>query len=65
MLTVALAPFARLPKPQTTGLVPVHVPWLGLVLLALTLLALAAATTLASARHAMGRDAVRAVKDDW
>jgi putative ABC transport system permease protein len=42
-----------------------HVPWLALALLALVLLALAMATSLLAARQAMGRDVVRAVKDDW
>ncbi|MBA3777464.1 MAG: hypothetical protein H0X11_13690 [Betaproteobacteria bacterium] len=42
-----------------------HVPWLALSVLAATLLALAMLTTLGSARHAMGIDVVRAVKDDW
>ena len=43
----------------------VHMPWMGLVALAITLLALAMATTVASARAAMGPDVVRSVKDDW
>ena len=43
----------------------VHVPWLSLAMLALVLLALAVATTVASARHAMGREVIRAVKEDW
>jgi putative ABC transport system permease protein len=43
----------------------VSVPWGPLALLTLVLLVLAAATTIASARAAMGRDVVRAVKDDW
>ncbi len=42
-----------------------HVPWLALSVLAAVLLALAMLTTLGSARHAMGIDVVRAVKDDW
>jgi len=42
-----------------------HVPWLALSVLAAALLALAMLTTLGSARHAMGIDVVRAVKDDW
>ncbi|MFO1323292.1 MAG: FtsX-like permease family protein [Burkholderiales bacterium] len=43
----------------------VHLPWLSLAALVLVLLALAVATTIASARAAMGRDVIRAVKDDW
>jgi putative ABC transport system permease protein len=43
----------------------VHVPWGSLAALALALLALACATTVASARAAMGRDVIRAVKEDW
>ncbi len=42
-----------------------HVPWLALATLALGLLLLAVATTLASARQALTVDVVRAVKDDW
>ncbi len=42
-----------------------HMPWLSLLALAATLLVLATATTLVSARGAMSGDAVRAVKDDW
>ncbi|MEO8345825.1 MAG: FtsX-like permease family protein [Betaproteobacteria bacterium] len=42
-----------------------HVPWGPLLALALSLLALAIATTLVSARGAMAGDAIRAVKDDW
>ena len=42
-----------------------HVPWVPLLALALGLLVLATATTLVSARQAMGDDAVHAVKDDW
>ncbi len=42
-----------------------HVPWASLALLSIGLLALATATTLASARAAMSGDAIRAVKDDW
>jgi putative ABC transport system permease protein len=41
------------------------IPWEPLALLTLVLLALAVATTITSARAAMGRDVVRAVKDDW
>lgn len=43
----------------------VHMPWESLAALALVLLALAVATTVASARQAMGRDVIRAVKEDW
>jgi putative ABC transport system permease protein len=43
----------------------VDIPWGPLALLTLVLLVLAVATTIASARAAMGRDVVRAVKDDW
>ncbi|MEO8752706.1 MAG: FtsX-like permease family protein [Casimicrobiaceae bacterium] len=42
-----------------------HAPWASLAALALVLLVLAMATTIASARGAMSDDAVRAVKDDW
>ena len=42
-----------------------HVPWLALSVLAAVLLVLAMLTTLGTARHAMGIDVVRAVKDDW
>ena len=42
-----------------------HVPWTSLVVLGVVLLALAMATTVASARQAMGGDVIRAVKDDW
>jgi putative ABC transport system permease protein len=41
------------------------IPWGPLALLTLVLLVLAVATTITSARAAMGRDVVRAVKDDW
>jgi putative ABC transport system permease protein len=43
----------------------VHIPWTSLASLAIVLLLAAVATTLASARQAMGGDVVRAVKDDW
>ena len=43
----------------------VHMPWASLGALALALLALAVATAAASSRQAIGRDVVRAVKDDW
>ncbi|MCC7328192.1 MAG: ABC transporter permease [Burkholderiales bacterium] len=42
-----------------------HLPWGSLAALVLALLALALATTVVSARQAMGHDAIRAVKDDW
>ena len=42
-----------------------HVPWVSLLAFAIILLALATATTLVSARSAMGGDVIRAVKDDW
>jgi putative ABC transport system permease protein len=42
-----------------------HVPWLSLAALALVLLVLAMATTIASARGAMSFEAIRAVKEDW
>ena len=42
-----------------------HMPWLPLAMLTIVLLVLAMATTVASARAAMGRDVVRSVKDDW
>ena len=42
-----------------------HVPWTSLAALAVTLLVLAMATTVASARQAMGGSVIRAVKDDW
>jgi putative ABC transport system permease protein len=41
------------------------VPWAGLALFALALLALALVTTLVAAREAMSEAAVRVVKDDW
>lgn len=41
------------------------VPWASLAALAAALLVLAVATTVASARQAMGGSAIRAVKDDW
>jgi putative ABC transport system permease protein len=43
----------------------VHVPWLGLAVLSLVLIAAAAATSAVSGRRAMGEDVVRAVKEDW
>ncbi len=42
-----------------------HVPWTTLCAFALALAALAMAATAASARQAMGGDAIHAVKDDW
>jgi putative ABC transport system permease protein len=42
-----------------------HVPWVGLALLSLVLVAAAAATAAFSGRRAMGEDVVRAVKEDW
>jgi putative ABC transport system permease protein len=42
-----------------------HVPAVPLLVLAIALLVMATATTLVSARGAMGGDAIRAVKDDW
>ncbi len=42
-----------------------HVPGLALLAFVTLLLALAALTALASARHAMSTDAVRAVREDW
>ena len=42
-----------------------HMPWSSLAGLAFVLLVLAMATTVASARQAMGPDVVRAVKEDW
>ena len=41
------------------------VPWSGLALFSVALLALAVVTTLVAAREAMSEDAVRVVKDDW
>lgn len=43
----------------------VHVPWTGLVVFALAMLALAAVTAAATGRQAMGGEAVRAVREDW
>lgn len=43
----------------------IHMPWPSLALLSVTLLVLAVLTTVISARQAMGRDVIRAVKDDW
>lgn len=42
-----------------------HMPWLSLAALTAVLLAAAVATTVASARQAMGGDVVRAVREDW
>jgi putative ABC transport system permease protein len=41
------------------------VPWAGLALFGIALLALALLTTLVAAREAMSEDAARVVKDDW
>jgi putative ABC transport system permease protein len=41
------------------------VPWLQLLAFAALVILLATATAVASARQAMGRDVVRAVKEDW
>jgi len=43
----------------------IHVPWGSLAALCAALLALAVLTTVVSARQAMSRDVIRAVKDDW
>jgi putative ABC transport system permease protein len=40
-------------------------PWVGLALFALAVVALATLTAVASGRRAMGEDVVRAVKEDW
>jgi putative ABC transport system permease protein len=42
-----------------------HMPWSRLALFALMMLLLATLTSAASGRQAMGRDVVRAVKEDW
>jgi putative ABC transport system permease protein len=42
-----------------------HVPWLSLALLSLSLIALATLVARASAAHATGIAAVRAVREDW
>jgi putative ABC transport system permease protein len=42
-----------------------HVPWAGLGVFGAVLLALATLTALVSGRQAMGKDVVKAVKDDW
>jgi len=42
-----------------------HMPWGRLALFALTMLLLATLTAAMSGRQAMGRDVVRAVKEDW
>jgi putative ABC transport system permease protein len=42
-----------------------HTPWSGLALFAVVMLLLATVTAVVSGRHAMGGDAVRAVRDDW
>ncbi|MFO1312115.1 MAG: ABC transporter permease [Burkholderiales bacterium] len=43
----------------------IHVPWMSLAMLTAGLLVAAVATTVVSARAAMGRDVVRAVREDW
>jgi len=43
----------------------VAIPWAGLAAFALAVLALSTITAVASGRQAMGRDVVRAVKEDW
>jgi putative ABC transport system permease protein len=43
----------------------VHVPWVGLAMLSLVLVAAAAGTAAFSGRRAMGDDVVRAVREDW
>jgi putative ABC transport system permease protein len=42
-----------------------HVPWAGLGVFGVFLLVLATLTALVSGRQAMGKDVVKAVKDDW
>jgi len=42
-----------------------HVPWAGLALFGLAMLAAATVTAILSGRQAMGGDAVRAVREDW
>jgi putative ABC transport system permease protein len=42
-----------------------HLPWLALSAFCAVMLGLATLTAIASGRHAMGGDAVRAVKEDW
>ena len=42
-----------------------HVPWLGLGIVAAVLLAAAGTTALVSGRFAVSGDAVRAVREDW
>ena len=42
-----------------------HMPWMSLAALTAGLLVAAVATTVVSARQAMGRDVVRAVREDW
>jgi putative ABC transport system permease protein len=44
---------------------PLHVPWLRLLTLGVTVLALGVATAALAARHAASRSAVLAVKEDW
>ena len=42
-----------------------HIPWSGLAVFALAMLALATVTAAATGRQAMGVEAVRAVREDW
>ncbi len=42
-----------------------HTPWSGLALFSVVMLLLATLTAVVSGRHAMGGDAVRAVREDW
>lgn len=42
-----------------------HVPWMGLALFSVVMLALATITAAVSGRQAMGGDVVRAVREDW
>jgi len=43
----------------------VHLPWRSLALLAVTLMVLATLVAALSGRSAMGKDIIRAVKEDW
>jgi putative ABC transport system permease protein len=42
-----------------------HVPWSGLLLFAMAMVVLAVLAAMTSGRQAMGRDVVRAVREDW
>ena len=42
-----------------------HMPWAGLLVFALVLLAMATLTAALSGRQAMGEDVIRAVREDW